>query len=140
MNPIVIREASFEDEPQIYALLVESGWDHRLSSELALHELLAASQRKVVAVCDGKVVGFVRAITDGLSNGYLSMVAISAHHRRRGLGTSLVQHVVSGDSGITWVLRAGRPEARAFFLSFGFVMSTEAMELRRQEDAAQPLI
>lgn len=140
MNPTAIRDATPEDEPQIYALLLESGWGHRLSSVLALHELLAASQRKVVAVIDGKVVGFVRAITDGLSNGYLSMVAVSAQHRRNGLGSSLVQHVVSEGDGITWVLRAGRPEAKQFFSSLGFAVSTEAMELRRRENAANPSI
>jgi ribosomal protein S18 acetylase RimI-like enzyme len=140
MNLTVIRDATPEDAPQIYALLLESGWGHRLSSELALHELLAASQRKVVAVIDGKVVGFVRAITDGLSNGYLSMVAVSAQHRKNGLGSSLVQHVVSEGDGITWVLRAGRPEAKQFFSSLGFAVSTEAMELRRRENAANPSI
>jgi hypothetical protein len=54
----------------VYELLAASGWSHRTGSLSQFTALLAASQRAIVAVApSGEVVGFARAITDGLSNG-----------------------------------------------------------------------
>lgn len=69
-------------------LLCSNGWAHRIESPEWFARLIAASQRTAVAVEAGEVVGFARAITDGLSNGYLSMIVVACHvggpHRARG--------------------------------------------------------
>jgi ribosomal protein S18 acetylase RimI-like enzyme len=80
-------------------------------------------------------VGFARAITDGLSNGYLSMVVVSPEHRRQGIGRALVQHIMGNSPGITWVLRADREHAPAFFAKLGFRISPVAMERPRSTSA-----
>lgn len=120
------------DLEEVHRLLASSGWSHRIPDAQYLARLIAASQRVVVAGIDGRVVGFARAITDGISNGYLSMVVVSPDHRRQGVGRALVEAIVQGDDAITWVLRAGREGADAFFASVGFVGSTVAMERRRR--------
>jgi ribosomal protein S18 acetylase RimI-like enzyme len=79
------------------------------------------------------VVGFARAITDGLSNGYLSMVVVAPEFRRQGVGRTLVEEVTAGSPAITWVLRAGREGANEFFARLGFEPSTVAMERKRRE-------
>ncbi|HSI52136.1 MAG TPA: GNAT family N-acetyltransferase [Ideonella sp.] len=109
------------------------GWAHRLGDPARFAALLAQSQRVEVAITpDGEIVGFARAITDGLSNGYLSMVAVAPVHRHQGLGRRLVQAVMGDEPGITWVLRAGRDEAAGFFARLGFESSSQAMERRRR--------
>ena len=70
--------------------------------------LIAASQRTAVAVEVQQIIGFARAITDGISNGYLSMVVVAEPFRRQGVGQALIQHIVGEEESITWVLRAGR--------------------------------
>jgi len=79
----------------------------------------------------GEVVGFARGITDGMSNGYLSMVVVAPEYRGCGIGAALVQHIVGKGDGVTWVLRAGREGAPGFFAKLGFSLSTTAMERRR---------
>ena len=114
-----------------FELLASNGWDRRLGSAGQFAELVAASQVAVVAVSEGRVVGFVRAITDGLSNGYLSMLVVAPEQRRRGIGRALVMHALSTNPHGTWVLRAGRDGAAEFFSKLGFQPSTMAMERLR---------
>lgn len=109
-------------------LLCAHGWAHRIESSEWFAQLVAASQRTVVAVDAGEVVGFARGITDGLSNGYLSMLVVAPSHRGKGVGSALVKHIVGEDAGVTWVVRTGREGAEEFFARSGFVASSATME------------
>ena len=125
-----IRAPNQSDLPELRALLCSNGWEHRIGDDAWFAQLLASSQA-LVAVEGAFVVGFARAVTDGLSNGYLSMVVISPNRRRQGLGSRLVREIVGVNPGVTWVLRASRPGAREFFETLGFRPSLEVMELNR---------
>ncbi|WP_232533445.1 GNAT family N-acetyltransferase [Delftia acidovorans] len=127
----LIRRYAPADLRGAYELLISNGWGHRIASQDYLERLIGASQAVEVAVAGNKVVGFARAITDGLSNGYLSMVVVAPGYRGQGIGRRLVEAVTGADPGITWVLRAGREQAPQFFARLGFVASEEAMERRR---------
>lgn len=127
-----IRNVELAEIERIRQFLCATGWAHRVGSEEQFAALIAASQRTAVAIdSSGEILGFARAITDGISNGYLSMVVVAPTCRLRGVGRSLVAHIMGSDSGITWVLRAGREGATEFFASLGFEVSTIAMERSR---------
>ncbi len=128
---VEIRRMRVEETAAVFELLAANGWRDRLGSVERLAALVEASQLAEVAVIDGRVVGFLRGLTDGLSNGYLSMVVVEAGHRRLGIGRRLVAHATGRDPRVTWVLRAGRTGAEAFFAKLGFERSSLAMERRR---------
>ncbi|RON89861.1 GNAT family N-acetyltransferase [Pseudomonas fluorescens] len=109
------------------------GWGHRTGSPEHFALLIKNSQRTAVAVRGEQIIGFARGITDGLSNGYLSMVVVDDQHRRAGIGRALVEHIMGDNPDITWVLRAGREGAEAFFTSLGFETSVIAMERPRRK-------
>lgn len=122
------------DTAEVYRLLTVNGWQHRIPSMEYLQKLVAASQRVVVALDETRIVGFARAITDGLSNGYLSMVVVEESCRGQGIGTSLVERIIGDEPHVTWVLRAGREGAHGFFSRMGFTASAHAMERVRLGD------
>ena len=123
-----IRAAELQE---VHELLAANGWKDRLGRLQSFAELLEASQVAEVAIIEDRVVGFARGISDGQSNGYLSMVVVAAAYRGKGIGRRLVEHAMGINPEITWVLRAGREGAAEFFAKLGFEHSSLAMERRR---------
>lgn len=120
------------DMQAVYDLLQQNGWSHRFTSLEQLEKLVFASQCNFIAVKNGQVVSYVRAITDGISNGYLSMLIVKSEYLKQGIGQMLVSRTIDTAPQVAWVLRAGRDGAKEFFEKVGFQMSSIAMEWNRK--------
>jgi ribosomal protein S18 acetylase RimI-like enzyme len=130
-NSLTVRDLLPDEVESVRLFLGQHGWGHRTGSREHFAQLIENSQRTAIALLNAQIVGFARGISDGLSNGYLSMVVVDGQHRRTGIGRRLVEHVMGDNPDITWMLRAGREGAEAFFASLGFEMSVIAMERPR---------
>jgi GNAT superfamily N-acetyltransferase len=132
MGDLQIGPASADDFDAIRVFLAEQGWAHRVADARRFRRMMERTDRTIVARSDGHIVGFGRGLCDGVSNGYISMLAVAEAFRKRGIGRALVEGLVGDDRGITWVLRAGRDSA-AFWRRMGFAPSEIAMERIRDE-------
>ena len=94
-------------------LLLDNGWSGRRFEPEPFAAMLAGSYQAFVAVDDGRVVGFARSVSDGVSNGYLCTLVVAP----------------GGDEpDMTWVLRAERPGLFPFYEKLGFARSQVTME------------
>lgn len=129
---IEIRAVTALEIEPVRQLLASNGWAHRVADAVCFQSLLDNSDYCLVALKNNIVVGFVRGISDDLSNGYISMVVVASDCRHQGIGRRLVEKLTTKNRGVTWVLRASRSDSKEFFAHLGFVSSVDAMEFRRQ--------
>jgi GNAT superfamily N-acetyltransferase len=115
------RDSHDLDLEQLAALLVSAGWEHRARDRGKL-ALLVERSLYVSSAHDGPaLVGFARALSDGVSNGYISTVCVLPAYRGRGIGCEIVRRLVEREGGdaIRWVLHA-RKELHPFYERNGF--------------------
>lgn len=76
--------------------------------------------RWIVHAYDAKrLVGFARAISDGVATAYTSNVMVDPDYRRRGIGRAMIERLLAGRDDVKFVLHT-RPEAAAFYAALGF--------------------
>ncbi len=89
-----------------------------------------AGARWVTHAWDGtRLVGFARAISDGVSNAYVSSVMVAPEVRRRGIGRELIRRLALDRRGIKFVLHT-RKESAAFYAAIGFEPAEDMLILR----------
>ena len=126
--------------PQEYELvrlfLTDNGWAHRVADPVRFAKMMQQTDRSVAAWEGNSIIGFGRALCDGVSNGYLSMVVVAEAAQGQGIGREIVQRLMGTDPDITWMLRAGHG-SEGFWSKMGFTASEIAMERTRQDKPVQ---
>ncbi len=119
------------DLADLATLFVSAGWGWRATDAGKLAAVVEGS-RFVVRAHDGRrLVGFARAISDGVTNAYICTVAVLPDYRRRGIGAELVRRLLEGKDTIRFILHAA-PGLQDFYRKHGFEDATDMLRRDRR--------
>lgn len=104
------------------------GWRNPPSPEMHL-KLLASCRAFVLAVdeSNGKVVGFINAIGDGIMSAYIPLLEVLPEYRKQGIGSQLVRRMLDKLKNLYMVDLTCDPELQTFYLRFGMKRSVGMM-------------
>jgi ribosomal protein S18 acetylase RimI-like enzyme len=96
-----IRRYSEPDLPDILALCRLEGWPSLPENPLRANRVLTApGVTTMVAAEDGTVIGFAQIQSDGEIQAHLSLIAVHADHRRRGIARALIRQGLKEAGGL----------------------------------------
>ncbi len=96
------------------------GWPSPPSPERHL-ALLRGSSYVVLAVEEGRIVGFVTAISDGVLAAYIPLLEVRREWRGKGVGGELVRRILAALDGCYMVDVVCDPDLVPFYERFGLV-------------------
>jgi ribosomal protein S18 acetylase RimI-like enzyme len=86
-----------------------------------------AGSRWIAHAYDGdRLVGFARAISDGVVTAYVNNVMVDPDYRRRGIGRRILAALMAGRDGVKFVLHT-RTGSRSFYRAIGFAEAADMM-------------
>lgn len=98
---------------------------HPWSKQSLESELNNPNSVFLVATEDGMVIGYI-GMSTVLDEGYIYNVAVDAAHRKKGVGSALIQSLVThgkknGFTFLTLEVRESNTAARSLYANFGFI-------------------
>ena len=93
----------------------------------------AASYAKIFVYDNGRLVGFGRAISDGVYQAALYDCAVATDHQGRGIGREIVEYLLAQVEGCNVILYAS-PGKEGFYERQGFCRMKTGMALFKNED------
>lgn len=112
------REGPEVDVLQLAALFAAVGFG-RSRDPGYLRAMLLGSRWIVSAWRGSELVGFARAVSDGVSNAYVSTVAVRPDHQRQGIGRELMRRLLADRDSVRFVLHTSEAGER-LYRGFGF--------------------
>lgn len=117
-NPSVIQQQ------ELLELFVQAGFSDPADGYSFIADAVNGSLLAVAAFDEntGKLVGFARALGDGVSDCYIQDVTVHREFRRRGIGKKLVEFLLKEleARNIDWVGLIATPGNADFYRSLGF--------------------
>jgi ribosomal protein S18 acetylase RimI-like enzyme len=108
------------DLEALWRFLSTAAYWGRWRDEAAVRTQVAGAWRVVTAHLDGRMVGFARALSDGVGLAYLADVYVLPELRGRGVGRALVRLMIDDGPGreFRWMLHT--QDAHTLYAGFGF--------------------
>ncbi len=106
------------------------GWPNPPSPETHLR-LLHESDQVVLAIDsgDGRVVGFITAISDGVLSAYITLLEVLPEYQRHGMGSELMQRMMAKLDGLYMIDLVRAENLGPFYERFGLIPA-DAMVIR----------
>lgn len=93
-------------------------------SPATLLRILQSSDHVVIAVRDGKVTGFVTAISDGVLSAFITLLEVLPEDQDKGIGHSLINQILDDIGQIYMVDLVCDANLSRFYAELGFATTT----------------
>ncbi|MBQ4480941.1 MAG: GNAT family N-acetyltransferase [Victivallales bacterium] len=110
------KKLPLEEVMELYRI---AGWLDETAQPALLEKMLEGSFA-VQAAFDadsGRLIGMMRALSDGVSDAYLLDLVVSPEARRQGIGREIVERLAKhlASLGVDWIVCIGAPGTKAFY-------------------------
>lgn len=130
MKDIVVRLVKPNEAQQIAAALIglyrEAGWltEKDNPDEAWVEKLIGNSYRVMGAFADDKIIGLMRALSDGISDAYLLDLVVAEASRGQGIATQILQALIADlkQSDIDWLVCISAPGKERLYSKVGIKM------------------
>lgn len=97
-------------------LYLEAGWMDHADTE-AVSAMLKGTFAVSAAFHNGRLIGFMRAFSDGVSDAYMLDLVVRKEYRKHGVGRRILEQLAHHlkQRGIDWILCIGAPGTEAFY-------------------------
>jgi ribosomal protein S18 acetylase RimI-like enzyme len=109
------------------------GWRSPLTSEQHYDILRGSTHFAVALNSDGRVVGFITALCDGVNSAFIPLLEVLPEYQHRGIGSKLLRLMLTKLDGIPSIDLTCDPEMQPFYERFKMLRST-GMILRKNLD------
>lgn len=110
----ITKDVPVSDVAELY---LGSGWIKPGADTAFIKPMLENTFAVSAAFDGGKLVGMMRALSDGVSDAYMLDLVVSEKHRGNGLGKTILEKLVSHleKKGIEWIVCIGAPGTDSFY-------------------------
>lgn len=105
-------------------------------SPIDLRTVFSNSRFKCFVYINEELVGVGRALADGLDCAYIADVAVHPEFQGQGLGTAIIERLVSLSSGHKKIILYANPGTEGFYKTIGFHRMKTAMAIWSNQDHA----
>ena len=104
------------DPAEAAALYVEAGWMES-ADEAEAAAMLRGTYAVSAAFHEGRLIGFMRAFSDGVGDAYMLDLIVDKTYRRLGIGRKILENLADllKQRGIDWILCIGAPGTGEFY-------------------------
>ncbi len=118
---------------QITILYRQAGWWEKRDDDPALVRcIIDGSHFFLVATENDNIIGMGRAISDRASDAYIQDVTVLSSHRKKGLGSQIVSHLVNRleAAGLMWIGLIAEKKTNRFYERIGFQQMEDATPMK----------
>ena len=115
-DPIEYLVPAEIDPAEAAALYVEAGWMD-IADAAQVKAMLRGTFAVSAAFHQGRLIGFMRAFSDGVSDAYMLDLVVNKDYRRHGVGRRILDNLTDHlkQRGIDWILCIGAPGTDKFY-------------------------
>ncbi len=123
-----ITTEKLPEASELLRLFLQTSWANDRSIE-GIELLLCNTTTYVVVRDNNQLIGFGRALSDGVYRAMLDDIVVEATYRRQGIGKIIVEQLLDQLTDVEHVFLNTKPDLESFYKAYGFIKS-KALTMR----------